>query len=226
MSFWMQRLQSFQIPFATTERFGEKYLHFEDPHGLQLEIVERAERAQNTWQADEITPEVAIKGFGGATLLSSRPEQTAVLLEHVMGLDKIGQEGDIIRFRSTGEIGNMIDLKQTTVERGRLGVGAVHHIAWRASDDSDQLEWKLHVEEHGYMATPVQDRNYFNSIYFRERGDILFEIATDPPGFAHDESFETMGEQLMLPARYEPYRAQLEQTLVPIRVRALNKRPL
>ena len=103
-----------------------------------------------------------------------------------------------------------------------MGTGTVHHIAWRAIDDNDQLEWQKYVAENGYRVTPVQDRNYFNAIYFREHGEILFEIATDPPGFAHDESYETMGEQLMLPAQYEHYREQLERRLIPVTVKALD----
>ncbi|MBM6849765.1 VOC family protein, partial [Bacillus licheniformis] len=105
---------------------------------------------------------------------------------------------------------------------GQMGIGTVHHIAWRAIDDNDQLEWQKYVAENGYRVTPVQDRNYFNAIYFREHGEILFEIATDPPGFAHDESHQTMGEQLMLPAQYEHYREQLERRLIPITVKALD----
>ena len=110
-----------------------------------------------------------------------------------MGLEKIGEEGEFIRFRSSADIGNIIDLRLSTIGRGQMGVGTVHHIAWRASDDADQLDWKEHVSRFGYHVTLVQDRNYFNAIYFREHGEILFEIATDPPGFAHDESLETMG---------------------------------
>ena len=204
------------------ERFGEQYVTFDDPHGLHLEIVEREEGEVNTWHFGEVTPDVAIKGFGGATLLSTQPKKTAELLEKVMGLERIGEEEDIVRFRSSGEIGNIIDLKLTPIVRGQMGVGTVHHIAWRASDDQDQLDWKKYVEGNGYGVTPVQDRNYFNAIYFREHGEILFEIATDPPGFAHDESQETMGEKLMLPAQYEPHREKIERVLLPFEVRELD----
>ena len=203
MGFWEKRLEKFKIPFTKTERFGEQYLEFDDPHGLHLEIVEREEGEMNTWHFGDVTPDVAIKGFGGATLLSKQPEKTAELLEKIMGLEQVGKEGDFIRFRSSSDIGNIIDLKVTTIGSGRMGVGTVHHIAWRAQDDQDQLDWKKYIEGYGYGVTPVQDRNYFNAIYFREHGEILFEIATDPPGFAHDESQETMGERLMLPDQYE-----------------------
>ncbi|MBS4196671.1 ring-cleaving dioxygenase [Lederbergia citri] len=222
MKFWEQRLKKFNVPFIKKERFGEQFLQFDDPHGLHLEIVEREEGEINTWTFGGITPEVAIKGFGGATLFSSQPNKTAELLEKVMGLELNGKEGDFIRFRSSADIGNIIDLKATPAGRGQMGVGTVHHIAWRAVDDNDQLEWQKYVAANGYGVTPVQDRNYFNAIYFREYGEILFEIATDPPGFAHDESKETMGERLMLPEQYEQYREQLEHRLIPIKVRELD----
>lgn len=222
MGFWEQRLAKFGVPATKMERFGEQYLEFDDPHGLHLEIVEREEGEKNTWQAGEINSDVAIKGFGGATLLSVRPDETAQLLENVMGLKKVGQEGDFIRFQSSADIGNIIDLKLTTIGRGQMGVGTVHHIAWRAKDDEDQLEWQKYVADSGYGVTAVRDRNYFNAIYFKEHGEILFEIATDPPGFAHDESLETMGEKLMLPEQYETHRDQIERALIPFEVRELD----
>lgn len=222
MGFWENRLLKFNIPYTKIERFGEQYLEFDDPHGLHLEIVEREEGERNNWSFGEIIPEVAIKGFGGATLLSTQPRKTAELLEKVMGLEVVGEEDNFIRFRSLGDIGNMIDLKLTPIGRGSMGVGTVHHIAWRAHDDQDQLDWKKYVEQNGYGVTPVRDRNYFNAIYFREHGEILFEIATDPPGFAHDESAKSMGEKLMLPEQYEPHRGQIEQGLLPFKVRELD----
>ncbi|WP_144548116.1 ring-cleaving dioxygenase [Bacillus sp. X1(2014)] len=220
--FWEQRLEKFKIPFTKMERFGEQYLEFDDPHGLHLEIVEREEGEVNSWTFGEVTPEVAIKGFGGATLLSTQPNKTGDLLENVMGLELVGKEEDFARYHSTADIGNVIDLKLTPIGRGQMGVGTVHHIAWRAIDDEDQLDWKKHVSANGYGVTPVKDRNYFNAIYFREHGEILFEIATDPPGFAHDESQETMGKKLMLPEQYEAHRAQIEQGLLPFDVKVLD----
>ena len=139
-----------------------------------------------------------------------------------MGLELVGKEGDFARFCSTADIGNMIDLKLTPIGRGKMGVGTVHHIAWRAIDDQDQLDWQKYVASSGYGVTPVRDRNYFNAIYFREHGEILFEIATDPPGFAHDESQATMGERLMLPSQYEPHRTKIESVLLPFEVRVLD----
>lgn len=222
ISFWKRRLEKFNVTYTSLIRFGEEYLQFDDPHGLHLELVEREAGEQNNWTFGEITPKVAIKGFGGATLFSTKPTKTAELLEEVMGLELVGEEGAFIRLRSMSDIGNIIDLKMTTGIRGQMGVGTVHHIAWRAIDDEDQLDWQKYIAEKGYGVTPVRDRQYFNAIYFREHGEILFEIATDPPGFAHDESYDTMGEKLMLPKQYEQYRGQLERTLIPIEVRELE----
>ncbi|MEK3714490.1 ring-cleaving dioxygenase [Paenibacillus sp. FSL R7-0333] len=222
MAFWRERLTAFKVAYTEMERFGEQYLEFDDPHGLHLELVEREAGERNEWTFSGVTPEVAIKGFGGATLLSTQPEQTAELLEKVMGLTFAGQEGDVARYHSAADLGNVVELKVTAVPRGEMGVGTVHHIAWRAKDDQDQLEWQEVVHDNGYGVTPVQDRNYFNAIYFREHGEILFEIATDPPGFAHDETPETMGTSLMLPEQYEPHRAQIEQVLLPVTVRELD----
>ncbi|SFA89858.1 MULTISPECIES: ring-cleaving dioxygenase [unclassified Bacillus (in: firmicutes)] len=223
LGFWEQRLKDFNIEYVKQVRFHEDVLQFKDPHGLQLELVAREDGEKNAWDFAGVHRDVAIKGFAGATLFSAKPEQTSVLLETVMGLEKVAEEGEYIRFIATGNIGNIIDLKRVATGRGQMGVGTVHHIAWRALDDVDQLDWKKHVEGYGYGVTPVQDRNYFNAIYFREHGEILFEIATDPPGFAHDESFETMGEKLMLPSQYEPHRGQIEDILIPIEVRNLHK---
>lgn len=178
--------------------------------------------AVNEWTFGEVTPKVAIKGFAGATLYSSHPEETAKVLTEVMGLEQVAAEGDYIRFKSNADIGNTVDVKMITGLHGQMGVGTVHHIAWRAEDNVDHLEWQKYVMNHGQHVTEVKDRNYFNAIYFREPGEILFEIATDPPGFAYDETSETMGSQLMLPPQYEQDREQLERTLIPIKVRELD----
>lgn len=223
ITFWEKRLAKNNIEFNKAERFGETYLAFADPHGLQLELVEREEGESNPWTMGDVTKDTAIKGFGGAVLFSTNPEKTQETLQDVMGLETVAEEGDLIRFKSSGDIGNIIDVKQTKVPRGKMGVGTVHHIAWRAKDDEDQLDWQNDVRSKGYAVTEVKDRNYFNAIYFREHGEILFEIATDPPGFARDESYETMGEALKLPSQYEQFRGQLNETLIPIQVRNLDE---
>jgi glyoxalase family protein len=222
LSFWVNRLETFAIPVKKAERFGEQVIQFDDPHGLQLELVAREEDEQDNWAFGGVTPEVAIKGFGGATLYSSRPEETAETLTNVMGLELVGTEGDYTRFKASADIGDIINLKMVTGVSGSMGVGTVHHIAWRAQDDADHLELQQHAMNHSQHVTELKDRNYFNALYFCESGEILFEIATDPPGFAHDETPETMGTQLMLPVQYEQQREQLVNSHIPIQVRIID----
>lgn len=222
LPFWENRLEKFEVPFSKTMRFEEQYLAFDDPSGLHLELVERQPGEPNTWTIGEVTEDVAIKGFGGAVLYTANAEKTAELLETVLGLEKLGEEGDFMRLRASSDLGNVIDVKLSRVGTGQMGVGTVHHIAWRAHDDADQLDWKQQVETYGLGVTPVQDRTYFKAIYFREYGDLLFEIATDPPGFAIDESPEALGEALMLPVQYERHRKNLQRDLPPIQVRNLD----
>jgi glyoxalase family protein len=222
MDFWEKRLLTYGIDTTKQARFDQTYLQFADPHGLKLELVEGDAGEANTWEYNGITPDVAIKGFAGAVLYSSQPAGTAEVIESVMGLEKIGEENGLMRFQSPGEIGNVIEVKKVAGERGSMGVGTVHHIAFRAKDDADHVAWQKHVRNNGYAVTEVRDRNYFNAIYFQEAGNILFEIATDPPGFAHDESEETMGQVLKLPSQYEAHRTQLEETLIPIEVREVG----
>lgn len=223
LPFWEKRLARFSVPFERTGRFGETYIRFKDWDGLQLEIVERAEGQESRWAFGGVPAEQAIKGFGGAVLYSMAPDRTMQTLEQVMGLQRIGVDQGLVRFRAPGQLGNLIDVNETVVGRGQGGSGTIHHIAWRARDLQDQEEWRSHVTGHGFQPTSVLDRQYFTAIYFRESGEILFEIATDGPGFMRDESFESLGEKLMLPEWYEPRREQIIQGLPSLEIRVLEE---
>ncbi|WP_379145709.1 ring-cleaving dioxygenase [Paenibacillus sp. sgz500992] len=222
MAFWEQRLAAYQIPVTHVTRISESYLSFSDYDGLRIELVEREAGPRSTWSFAGVTAEHAIKGFGGAVLYSTNPEKTADTLTRTLGMELIAKGDGYIRYGSTADLGNIIDLKDSPVPQGAGGSGTVHHIAWRAKDDSEQLEWGRHVQSHGYQPTPVQDRQYFNAIYFREEGGILFEIATDPPGFANDEAPDALGQKLMLPAWFEPHRALIEENLSPFEIREIE----
>jgi glyoxalase family protein len=217
--FWKKRLERFHVKVTEVERFHEKYLQFQDVDGLQLEIVEREMGENSKWSFGGVTTDKAIKGFGGAVLYSTSPDKTASTLENLMGLKKVGEEGVFTRFQAAGDIGNIIDIDRSVTYAGRGGAGTVHHIAWRAKTEEEHERWRVHVENHGYHPTKIIDRQYFHAIYFREYGDILFEIATDPPGFANDEKEEHLGEKLMLPVWYEKYRQGIEKSLPDIEVR-------
>jgi len=222
MEFWQERLAKLNIETAESIRFGERFLQFSDPDGLRVELVAREEGKPSTWSFGGVPASKAIKGFGGALLYTTSPEQTAAVLTGIMGLQKIGEEGGFIRFQATGDIGNIIDMNAAKMEHGVGGAGTVHHIAWRAKDFEEHEQWRAHVEGSGMAPTPIVDRQYFNAVYFREPGGILFEIATDPPGFARDEEAAKLGEKLMLPEWYEPHRAQIQSFLKPFEVRVLE----
>jgi glyoxalase family protein len=202
--------------------FGESLVQVSDPDGLRLELVEREDGPASKWEFGGVPADKAIKGFGGAVLFSTAPERTASVLTQVMGMEEIARDEEYIRFQATGDLGNLIDINASPMAPGVGGAGTVHHIAWRAKDDEDHARWRSLVESGGFHPTPIIDRQYFNAIYFREEGGILFEIATDPPGFARDEPAETMGEKLMLPEWFEAHRAEIVAGLPPIEVRVLE----
>ncbi|MFG0214148.1 ring-cleaving dioxygenase [Brevibacillus porteri] len=222
LDFWEKRLNSFDITPIKATRFQETYLQFRDSDGLHLELVEREEGRSNSWSFGGIPANKAIIGFGGAVLLSVNAEKTMHVLENVMGLKKVGEDAGYSRFQATGDIGNLIDIPLDNQKWGHGGAGTVHHIAWRAKDFQEHEQWHQKVTERGYKPTHIIDRQYFNAIYFREEGGILFEIATDPPGFARDEAPESLGEKLMLPEWYESEREKIEANLTSIEVRVLK----
>jgi glyoxalase family protein len=217
---WMGRFADLGLDFgAPVERFGERVLPLADPDGLALELVERDTPADLTgWPEGPVPPEHAVRSFDGVTLALSDPAPTAGVLRDVLGYDAVGEEGGRLRFRApTATYAHYIDLVQTE-ERARPGAGTVHHIAFRARDDEEQAAWQAAVREAGLHVTEVRDRQYFRSVYFREPGGVLFEIATDAPGFTLDEPAETLGSALRLPPWLEPRRASIEARLVPLGV--------
>lgn len=211
---WRDRLQGFGAS-EITERMGERFLTCRDPDGFQIEFIE-SEACENArpWSASPVPPEIALGGFHSVTLTLEAAERTAQILESLLGARPVGLEAN--RFRHA--LGNtFIDLLCLPAGRpGTGGAGIIHHIAWRTPNDESQAAARTDLIAAGFNVSPVMDRNYFHSIYFREPGGVLFEIATDPPGFAVDESPDSLGTRLMLPSWLESRREILEQTLPPL----------
>lgn len=223
VTYWRTRLRRMQVFVDETGmRFGEQVVRFVDPDGLPIELVATASAdATRGWKTGPVPAEHAICGFHSATLAEEGYEKTAKLLVDVLGLRFVANEGNRYRYAapSTDGPGTMVDVVCAPDSRlGELGAGTVHHIAWRTSGDAEQRAWRTDLIRSGYNVTPIVDRAYFHSIYFREPGGILFEIATDSPGFAIDESQEHLGERLMLPKWLEPQRLELEQRLSALRL--------
>lgn len=220
IGYWTQRLAEHNIDFqGPFERFGEHAISFFDPDGLGLSLVaQKTAPADRAYQAGPVPLDVAIRGFHSAALTEASHEKTVALLTGTMGFDLIGQEGNRFRYAASGGgPAGLVDILRTPERRpGRVLAGTVHHIAWRTPDDEQQQDWLAELIRLHYGVSPIMDRKYFHSIYFREPGGILFEIATDPPGFAVDELQGELGSHLVLPAWLEPRRKQLEAVLPPL----------
>jgi glyoxalase family protein len=220
ISYWTHRFIEKGVAHEALEkRFGETVLSFTDPDGMSLALV-GVPGAENerAWSNGNVPAEHAIRGFHGVTLLLEDAAKTGAILTNVFGFEAAGHEGSISRYRAPNVAGGVVDIYEAKgFLPGRLGRGSVHHIAFRAADDAIEAEMarKL-VKEHGMHPTEQKDRNYFRSIYFREPGGILFEIATDIPGFAVDEPLATLGEALKLPSFLEPHRKEIERVLAPL----------
>jgi glyoxalase family protein len=218
--YWIHRLSRHGISFqGPVRRFGEEVLTFEDPDGLSIDFVfTERERAGQPWADGPVPPEHSIRGLAGATLLLRESSQTEAMLLTVLGFQPAGSEGQRTRFLlGSGDRAGIIDLvADPKALPARQGAGSIHHIAWRTPGYDNQAEWQNRIAEAGHSVTDIVDRQYFRSIYFHEPGGVLFEIATDQPGFTVDESKETLGTTLKLPSWLEPHRGQLERVLPPI----------
>jgi glyoxalase family protein len=219
IQFWKARFDEQHVFNETIpKRFGNAALRFADPDGLMLEMIESAELDDVDLNYDsDLEKKFAIHGFHSPTLEVRRTKKTEAILEF-LGFEVIGEEESRKRFSvNSKSTSAWVDL----VERpeGQFGInsaGTVHHIAFRCADDLEQVHWRERLTQRGLHVTPVIDRFYFHSIYFREPGGILFEIATEGPGFTADEPAARLGESLKLPPQYEQYRAEIERTLPPI----------
>lgn len=213
MAFWKERLRATHVIAEEIEgRFGCNALRFLDPDGLQLELVASAN--------EESSSERAIRGFAAPTLEVRNPEKTDKLLTEILGFEFVAEENNRRRFRGSGSNASAeIDLVSSEAGFGQIAAGTVHHIAFRAADDDEQLKVREQLVARGLNVTPVIDRQYFHSIYFREPNGILFEIATDGPGFLIDEPADALGETLKLPPIYESKRNEIERVLPTIHLR-------
>jgi glyoxalase family protein len=237
IDFWKDRLKNSDICFeGPTKRFDddEQIIRLFDPDGLELELVAHSSAKENNerfWKDGPISYENGIRGFYSVSLSEEGYERTAEILNE-MGYKMIKSEGNRFRFqiedsKSTPNIAgakilDVLCLPDTA--HGRIGKGTVHHVAFRTPSDETQISIRKNIIKIGLNPTPVMDRTYFHSVYFREPGGVLFEIATDPPGFTIDQNVEDLGERLMLPQWLEPVRERLEKVLPKIVYNAIPKK--
>lgn len=220
--FWISRAQAFSVPCESAVNvFKEETLLMTDPDGIRIELVFKVGgMALDWWTEGEVPKSAMLLGFHGATLsVVSVADMQETLRE--LGYKQVQEVDTCFRFstegNAAGSFAKYLDVyEEPDLQPARQGTGAVHHIAFRARSDSDELEMRAQVTETGLRPTPVIDRQYFHSVYFMTRGGILFEIATDEPGFAVDEDIEKLGEKLVLPPHLEPHREEIQKNLVPI----------
>jgi glyoxalase family protein len=220
LGYWTERLVENGVRFERPrDRFGDTVLSFEDPDRLRVELV-ATEDGRPGWSGGPVQAEHSVRGFHHVTLAVEAPDRTAGLMTDPLGFRSLDEvEGRIRLASGEGGPGYLVDVVNAAgFPHGSMGVGTVHHVAFRVPDEETQLALREEVAALGYSVTPVLDRNYFRSIYFREPGGVLFEIATDPPGFAVDEDPEHLGEDLKLPPWLETRRDRLEEVLPPLRV--------
>ena len=220
LEFWNSRLSKLGVKSSRTSRFGTDALVIADPDGIQVELVGETSPTFRwvPWPESPVDRDHAIRGFHSVTMTVAEGAATVDLLVKTMGFRKTGQEGRRTRFE-TGQGGqhSILDLVESPEgPEGEESVGTVHHVAWRAADAAHQGEWREVLVKAGRNVTPVIERYYFKSIYFREPGGVLFEIATDGPGFTVDEPLETLGSSLSLPPWFDVRRETLDETLPPI----------
>jgi glyoxalase family protein len=221
IGYWTQYFVAQGVIHETLEkRFGDSVMSFTDPDGASLALV-GVSGAENepTWSNGDIPVEHAIRGFHGVTLMVEDAARTGAVLTDVLGFAPSGRDGSLVRFRaSDSTVGGVIDIREAKgFLAGKMGRGSVHHVAFRAVDDATQAAMAAKVtEHHGLHPTEQIDRQYFRSVYFREPGGVLFEIATDEPGFAIDESVAALGQALKLPSFLEPKRREIEAALPPL----------
>jgi catechol 2,3-dioxygenase-like lactoylglutathione lyase family enzyme len=220
IAYWSDRFKQHSVAFdGPSRRFDEQVISFTDPDGLQLELVASLDERQ-PWENGPVPAKYAVRGFHSVTLSEEDYEPTEFLLTKTLDFRQILRDGNRVRYAvGTGGAGGLVDvLCPPDAQRGIVSVGTVHHVAWRTPDDEQQRKWReklLHVGSH---VTPVIDRKYFHSIYFHEPGGVLFEIATDPPGFTVDEAERELGTRLRLPPWLETSRDEIVRTLPPVRL--------
>jgi glyoxalase family protein len=216
--YWENRLNEHKVEFNLTHVFGRTALRFKDPDGLELDLIFEGEAQA---KVDNVTYNVpsdkAIQGFWGARMKLTEKDAAEKLLHELFDFEEVARKGNQILYQSDAPVGHSIIIELAEAQAGKNGRGIVHHIAFRAEHREELARLRQRVAEHELRPTQIIDRHWFNSVYYRIPEGVLFEMATDDPGYTVDEPFETLGEQLILPPWLESKRSQIEQALPAIK---------
>lgn len=221
-SFWKARLAAFNIPYFEYERFGKKRIGFTDPDGIELELIEGEFDQSHSWSFDQITKEAALIGIQQAVLYSKQPEETLRVLTDILGYERRAEDEEMIRLTVNDDLGGALELNKKQRTPGKMGVGTVHHIAFKIQEE-DLEAWREKIKQAGYRPTEIKNRKYFQAIYFREKGGILIELSTVGPGILIDETVEELGGTLLIPPHYAEQTEEILAHLMPVEVRKISK---
>lgn len=221
-TFWQTRLKDYNLNSFYYSRFEQNRLAFRDLDSLNFELIETELGTNNKWQFNGINSEQAIVGIHSAMLYSHRPDKTLELLTEVLGYHLVEEDEEAYLLKVSDELGGLIELHKHQRGFGRMGRGTVHHIAFKINE-ADIEQWYETLVELGYRPTEIKNRKYFKSIYFREKGGILIELATNEPGMLVDESYEELGSELKIPAHYVDFAEELKNSLAPVTVREIKE---
>lgn len=221
LDFWKNRFKAFGIEYRLITRLGQTFLEFKDPHGIKNELIETSEGIQNTFEFNGVTKEVAIKGFFGAVLNSSNYDATKKHLVDGLGLTIVKEDSDYLRLDTGSILGRYVDIYKHQTGLSKMGAGSVHHIAFGILE-SQIDEWKQVLTDKGFNVTGVKDRKFFKSLYYREPGGVIIELASLTPGFEFNEVYEEVPE-LYMPPHYEHLRDEVEAKVMPLFVRPIDK---
>ena len=202
MEFWKNRLESFGIEVFETVAFNKKRLSFKDLDGLEIQLIETKLGKENSWEFNGVNKDNALLGIERALIHSRKPEETLKLFTDILGYTLVDQDSETYLLQVNDEFGGTLELAKASPKMGVMGVGTVHHIAFVINDDEIE-EWKIKLQKNGFLPTKIKDRKYFKSLYFRETGGLLIELATKSPGMTIDEDLNSLGEELIIPDHYE-----------------------
>lgn len=222
LQFWKDRLNDFNIKSFEYIRFDLRRLRFQDLDGLEIELIESDLKDDNRWSFNGVKDSQAFDGIHGAALFSKRPNSTLKVLTDILGYKITEQNDEYYQLKTNESESRFIELSKNSQGHGQVAVGTVHHIAFEVENE-EIVEWRKLLIENGYRPTEIKDRNYFKSIYFREPGGILFELATKGPGLLIDESIDNLGEKFIIPKHFTNNQQEIIERMQPVQVRMIDK---
>lgn len=220
--FWKKRFDYFNIDYREYTRFGLKRLAFQDPSGLKLEFIESKHQDPYLWSTDDIQVKDAFRGIDRATLYSSRPEDTMQLLIQILNYELVNENETYYLLKTKKTMGGYLELLKVSHGFGQIAMGSVHHIALGVENGSLDL-WKELLEKNGYHPGEIKDRHYFKSLYFKDKGGIIFELATQGPGLLIDETLENLGDTFIIPDHFKKDKDEIFTKLKPLKLNNIKK---